>query len=280
MKRMIVGCVVVGLLGCVLLWKFRPHSSPVTQVAASEVPTREKVEIPLPNQRTQAEKLSEDQLPEITATAEQEPASSQPPLQSSAGVPPAETNSYQTIVAQLVSPHLSFQDKQEVWKQLRGQHNLDEVISALRQDATNNPTVPEYRTALGQAYINQIYVSRMQGDADPRDVSILGLKADQSFDAALALDPSNWEAQFFKAYSMSYWPAELNKRQEVVQRFTDLIQQQERMTAQPQFAQSYLLLGEQYQKAGRADYARQVWQRGAALFPADDALKKKLASQP
>src|SRR6266850_2211977 len=36
------------------------------------------------------------------------------------------------------------------------------------------------------------------------------MKADQSFDQALTLDPSNWEARFCKASSLSFWPAELN----------------------------------------------------------------------
>jgi predicted TPR repeat methyltransferase len=77
---------------------------------------------------------------------------------------------------------------------------------------------------------------------------------------------------------MSYWPAELNEGQKVVQEFVTLIQQQEAQSPQPQFARTYLRLGEQYQKAGNADYAAQVWQRGAALFPDDSGLKEKLAS--
>lgn len=35
-----------------------------------------------------------------------------------------------------------------------------------------------------------------------------------------------------------------------------------------------LKLGEQYQKLGKADYAQQIWQRGAGLFPDDPALSK------
>jgi hypothetical protein len=76
---------------------------------------------------------------------------------------------------------------------------------------------------------------------------------------------------------MSYWPAEINKRPEVIQRFTQLIQDQEAQTPQPQFAQSYYWLGETYQKSGQADYADQVWRRGATLFPNDPMLQQKLA---
>ncbi|HUI05593.1 MAG TPA: hypothetical protein VL486_01160 [Verrucomicrobiae bacterium] len=37
------------------------------------------------------------------------------------------------------------------------------------------------------------------------------------------------------------------------------------------------LLGEQYQKAGYTDDARQIWQRGATLFPNNNTLREKLA---
>ncbi|MEQ1936405.1 MAG: hypothetical protein ABL962_21330, partial [Fimbriimonadaceae bacterium] len=131
-----------------------------------------------------------------------------------------------------------------------------------------------YPAALGQAYLHKIAVTK-----DTRDYAVLGSLADRSFDSALDIDPANWDARFFKATAMSYWPAEMNKRPEVIERFTQLIQDQEAQSSQPQFAQSYFWLGETYQKSGKADYADQVWRRGAALFPNDPMLKQKLASQ-
>ena len=79
---------------------------------------------------------------------------------------------------------------------------------------------------------------------------------------------------------MSYWPAQLNKGQEVIEQFAVLIQQQEAQPSQPQFARSYIWLGDQYRKTGYPEYAAQVWQRGAALFPNNEELKNKLASAP
>jgi tetratricopeptide (TPR) repeat protein len=143
----------------------------------------------------------------------------------------------------------------------------------LEQQATNNPTSAAYPAALGQAFIHQIATTK-----DTRQYALLGLKADQNFDAALEIDPKFWEARFFKAHSMSYWPTEMNKGNEVVSRFTQLIQDQEAQTAQPHFAQSYVWLGEHYQKTGQAQYANQVWRRGAALFPAETMLQQKLAA--
>ena len=110
-------------------------------------------------------------------------------------------------------------------------------------------------------------------------MGILGMQADQNFDAALKLDPANWEAQFFKAAAMSHWPLELNKGEEVIQRLSHLIDQQEAMSPRPQFAQTYVLLGDQYQKMGKPDYAAATWQLGAAKFPGDSTLQQKISGQ-
>ena len=124
------------------------------------------------------------------------------------------------------------------------------------------------------------YLQKCGTIQDVREQGILAMQADKMFDTALSLDPSNWEARFMKAVAMSYWPPMLNKGDEVIQHFQTLIQQQETQTPQPQFAETYAWLGDQYQKAGRADDAKAVWQRGAALFPADEKLRTKLASAP
>ena len=61
-----------------------------------------------------------------------------------------------------------------------------------------------------------------------------------------------------------------------MEQFLKLIQQQEGQPKEPQFAQPYLWLGKEYEKAGQAEYAAQVWQRGAALFPDNKELQNKL----
>ncbi len=85
---------------------------------------------------------------------------------------------------------------------------------------------------------------------------------------------------FHCRFRIVYWPAQLNKGQEVIEQLQTLIQQQETQPAQPHFARSYLRLGDQYLKTGQTDYAVQVWQRGAAFFPNNEELKGKLAPAP
>ncbi|HEY5913903.1 MAG TPA: hypothetical protein VJA21_25215 [Verrucomicrobiae bacterium] len=191
-------------------------------------------------------------------------------------IPPAAPPSlpYQQALSVLVSSQAGFEQKQAAWKHLRDSGKLDQVIGDLEQRASANPTVAEYPAALGQACLQKAGTLN-----DIREQGILGLKADQSFDAALNLDPSNWEAGFWKATAMSYWPPQLGKGSEVITRFVELAKLQEGQPTQPQFAQTYLLLGDQYQKQGYPDYARQTWQRGATLFPNDTTLAQRL-TQP
>lgn len=192
-----------------------------------------------------------------------------------AAVPGPDASFLSRTVDLLVSPQASYQQKQEAWKQLREAGKLDQAIADLEQRMAGDPRTADYPAALGQAYIKKCATSH-----DVREQGILAMQADQMFDAALNLDPSNWEARFTKAVAMSYWPPMLNKGDEVIQHFETLIQQQEAQTAQPQFAETYAWLGDQFQKAGRKDDAQAVWQRGAAFFPADEKLRAKLASTP
>jgi len=176
------------------------------------------------------------------------------------------------LLETLVSPQASFAQRQQAWKQLRDTGKLDEAIAELERAVKTDPSAAEYSAALGQAYLQ-----KLQTTPDTRDQAILAMEADQTFDEALKLDPQNWDARFYKASALSHWPAEMNKSQDVIENFSVLIEQQETQPPQPQFAQSYVRLGEQYQKSGYTDLALEMWQRGAALFPNDEALQAKLA---
>jgi tetratricopeptide (TPR) repeat protein len=190
-------------------------------------------------------------------------------------------NALAESIGVLVSPTATFQEKQAAWKRLHEAGQLDDAIEALKQGAKDNPDSPEYAAMLGQAYLQKAgEVSKNGGNVN--ELGILGMSADQSFDNALKADPANWDAQFFKAVAMSYWPAELNKGDEVVQRLSNLINQQDTMSPQPEFSLPYIRLGDEYQKLGQSDNALQTWQAGAAKFPSDSTLQQKLtaAAQP
>lgn len=187
----------------------------------------------------------------------------------------AEATPFSRTLAALVSAQTGFQERQALWKQLRESGELDQAIAMLKEGMAGHPDDPAFPAALGEAEINKIREIK-ENKGDFNSIAILGLQADQNFDTALKLDPSQWEAQYYKAASLANWPAEMNKGPEVIQRLSNLIDQQEAMPSQPQFALTYLVLGEQYQKTGQPDYALQTWKLGAARFPDNAALQKKI----
>ena len=181
----------------------------------------------------------------------------------------------QAIESLLKAP-LSHEQRRDLLKQLNAAGKLDETISDLQQLATADPHNASITTALGQAYLEKAQ-TLMPGDVTER--GILAMQAVKTFDSALNDDPANWEARFTRTAILSHYPAELNQGQEVINQFSQLIDQQEKQPPQPQFAQTYALLGDQYLKLGNNDYALATWQAGAALYPGDATLRQRLAGQ-
>jgi tetratricopeptide (TPR) repeat protein len=179
-------------------------------------------------------------------------------------------------VALLISPQASFLQKQATWAAMRGNPGqMDHAIALLEEQTKEDPTNAEIPAQLGLAYLMKISISQ-----DVREQGMGGMKADLSFDAALKLDPTNWSANFLKAQALMHWPESMNMGPQVIQRFTTLIEQQESQPSRPEFAMTYQMLGEQYQKSGKTEEARQVWTRGLSYFPGSRALAQKLNPAP
>ena len=209
------------------------------------------------------------------ATAPTEGVPAPPSAQTAAKVKPTFSPAISQALQTLLTPQADYAQKQAAWKQLAESGKLDQAIKELEHQTGEDPSDAVSLAVLGQAYLNKCGASK-----DVREQGILGMKADMSFEAALKLDPKNWEARLIKAAAMSYWPPELNKSQEVMENLVTLVEQQEAQAARPEYAYTYVLLGDQYLKAGYPDMARDMWQRGARLYPNDGALSKKLAGQP
>lgn len=172
-------------------------------------------------------------------------------------------------------------EKHALFEELRKDGQLDAAIADLKQMAAADPNNPEIPTTIGEAELNEIRAIKENGAADANydQIGILAMQADQEFNAALQMDPKNWEAQFVKDSSLYYWPANPQMDNQVIQSLTSLIDQQETMAANPDFAQTYLLLGNEYQKIGQNDKAMATWQLGAQEYPGNSQLQQKLAGQ-
>lgn len=189
---------------------------------------------------------------------------------------PADTNSdaLKMALAVILSPPTDsqrLQQKPAVWKRLREAGLLGAAIAELEKRAADHPAAAEYPLAVGEAYLEAI-----QATENYNERGVLAMQADTRFDEALRLDPTNWEAQYMKAASLAHWPEGLGRGPEVIQRLTNLIDQQETLPPQPLFVESYVLLGDQYEKAGNFEYAKAVWQLGLASFPADPTLRERI----
>ena len=274
MKRLILAVVSVGMIGGATLYLNRQKTAPVSL----EEPMAEATSTRTPEDTRSGKAVvvqqTEPQVSGAAADSIQTPLASPvlndvKPDNATNSTPPT---AFRQAIDILVSPQTSFQQRQAAWKQLRDAGELDQALATLKQGAADNPSSAEYPTALGEAYVYKLQTIR-----DFHEVSILALQADQSFNTALGIEPTNWEAKFFKAAALSRWPPEMNKSPEVIQQFSNLIDQQEAMPPQPQFAQTYLLLGDQYRKTGQHDYAVQTWRLGLAKFPGDSALQGRIA---
>lgn len=208
---------------------------------------------------------------EATPTPATQPATARPATKVKPTFSPAISQALQT----LLTPQGDYAQKQAAWKQLAESGKLDQAITELEHQTGEDPSNAVSLAVLGQAYLNKCGTIK-----DVREQGILAMKADMTFETALKLDPKNWEARLTKAAAMSYWPPQLNKDQEVMENLVTLVEQQEAQAARPEYAYTYVLLGDQYLKAGYPDMARDMWQRGARLYPNDTALPKRLAGQP
>jgi RNA polymerase sigma factor (sigma-70 family) len=142
-----------------------------------------------------------------------------------------------------------------------GAAGRDQELAALKQRAADHPNDPQMLTSLAVAYLNRI--PKVKNREQKRS---LAMEADQILDGVLKLEPTHWRAQFAKATGMSHWPAHLNKSEEVIERYLKLIDQQETMKLQPQFALTSVLLGYAYKRSGQPDQARAIWRRGRVKY--------------
>jgi hypothetical protein len=269
-NKILLPAMVLIVAAGVVLWVGRENTTPTP--AMPRVPA---VTQPPPVPRSQAAEPGPAAGPDSPAPAHDGEVNNPPaPATTAASVPSAD-EAFEQSVDLLVSPEATFLQKQAVWGQLRSAGQLGRVIAELEARQAADPASAEIPTQLGMAYLMNISTT-----SDVREQGIGGMKSDLSFDTALQLDPTNWEAGFLKASALAHWPDSMNMGSQVIQRFTNLIEQQESEPVRPEFVQTYVLLGDQYLKSGQPDAARQAWNRGLMLFPGSQTLAQRLNPAP
>jgi tetratricopeptide (TPR) repeat protein len=270
-KSVIVFILLCGVIAGAIVYLNRQQAAPVSAPVVAAISNQsqpEKIVAPKPKppQMVSTNAEATAQTPVATSIANKVKSDNS-------------TNSISKAVDALLSVKSGAQ-KHALFQQLAQAGELDRVIAELQQRAANNPNDPEIPTTLGEALLNKVRAALdANGGQDNDDIKIMAMQADQDFNTALTIDPQNWEAQFVKAASMSYWPANPQVDNDVVQRLSSLIDQQATMPQQPEFAQTYVVLGDEYQKIGQPDKAVATWLLGAQAFPNDPTLQKKISGQ-
>lgn len=101
-------------------------------------------------------------------------------------------------------------------------------------------------------------------------------KAVKLLEQALALDSTHWTARYALALNHYHLPEFLGRTADAIRQFEILLAQQGNAADFPEQAAPYAYLGDLYGRKHRAADAERVWRRGAALFPADERLRRRL----
>ncbi|MDQ3950316.1 MAG: hypothetical protein M3282_08205, partial [Gemmatimonadota bacterium] len=104
----------------------------------------------------------------------------------------------------------------------------------------------------------------------------LSSEAMELLERALEVQPDHWLARYVLASIAYRSPSFLGRGKRAAKEFDELLRQQGDRTDNPMFARVFAMRGMQLSKAGQADSARALWERGARLFP-DDAELQRLA---
>jgi len=148
---------------------------------------------------------------------------------------------------------------------------LDSMIEELERRTEAQPDSEGAHLELAMGYLQKIFDS-----GNSPESGLWAGKLDKTYDRALEINDTSWNARFGKAVSLSNWPAFLGKQNEAIRQFEILREQQSVSPDKGGFAETYLYLGNLYQQTGQADKARGVWEEGSSRFPEHSGLQGQL----
>lgn len=183
-----------------------------------------------------------------------------------AGMQPAK------IAEALLTAGLDSEEARELWKELEGQDRLDEVLDRFRASAEAEPTSATKSFELARA----VHAAAM---ARPNHSGgTWWYESDEAYDRTLELDPDLHEARYRKANNLTFWPASFGRMPEAIRHFEMLTGKELPQAQAGRQRAAFLKLGNIYAQQGDEARASRIWQRGLARYPADESLKKRLAS--
>jgi tetratricopeptide (TPR) repeat protein len=186
---------------------------------------------------------------------------------------PAKPLTAAEVMRRLAEDDLSDMETEQLWHDAITAGLMDEIIKAYEKRVKADPNNPDLQTELAEAYINKI----TEVGNGPM-AGVYGMKADKAYDAALAADPEHWDARFGKAIALSFWPPALGKQGEAIKQFETLLEKQARQASRPEFAHTFLFLGNMYAQQGKTDLAIATWKKGLVAFPDHSDLTNQISN--
>ena len=145
----------------------------------------------------------------------------------------------------------------------------DRAASLYRKRLARDPRDVEAMVGVARA-LSQCLVP----SAELMEQGELSSEALDLLDQALAVQPDHWLARFMIAAISYRSPSFLGRGERAAKELDELLRMQGNRTDNPMFARVFAMRGLQLNRAGKADSARVLWARGAALFPQDAELRR------
>lgn len=175
------------------------------------------------------------------------------------------------LLAAIREGRLGDRDVMEVFGEAKELGFLDDAIAEMEKFAAANAQDADAQVDLAAAY-----VVKLLSVSNDMEKGTWSTKSIQACERALKIDPENWSAQFVKGMNLSQWPDFLGKQPEAIRTFEKLVEQQERSSPEPHFAETYYHLGNLYRKTGNTAKAAEIFRKGLSLFPDDKTLKDQI----
>ena len=168
----------------------------------------------------------------------------------------------------------SAEESARFWELARTSKLLPQLIDRLKAAVRAQPDRVAARMQLAQAYLAKLYTV-----PNGPERGVWAVQAEGQWREVLQRDDANWDARFSLAFSLSQWPAFLNKTPDAIREFETLMTRQETGRPEPRQARIYAQLARMYRARGQADKAAAVLKRGLARHPDDDALRGALDTE-
>ncbi|MHC4821746.1 MAG: tetratricopeptide repeat protein [Planctomycetota bacterium] len=129
------------------------------------------------------------------------------------------------------------------------------------------------RMDLAQGYVVKLFTT-----PPGPEMGVWATKAEGQWQEVLKIDDNHWEARFSLGTSWSRYPEFLNKTPDAIREFKKLRDVQEKLTPEPQHAQTYVQLALLHTRQNNKKAAREALKAGLERHPDNEDIQKTLDS--